>query len=165
MATLYELTNEYLQLLDMVSDENVDEEVLKDTMEAIDGEIEIKCDNYGFIIKELQAKADAVDAEIKRLEERKKMWSSNADRIKGNLAAEMKKMNKDKVKTSLFTFFFKKNPKSVVLNEGIDWNDVPMEFLKPQEPKIDKMAIKKALESGKEFNFAHLEQGESFQMK
>lgn len=32
MNTLYELTNEYLQLLKMAEDPDVDEETLKDTM-------------------------------------------------------------------------------------------------------------------------------------
>lgn len=44
MATLYELTDEYKQLLDMLEDDTVDPELLKDTLEAVDGEIEVKAD-------------------------------------------------------------------------------------------------------------------------
>ena len=44
MATLYELTDEYRQLLEMMEDDTVDPEILKDTLEAVDGEIEVKAD-------------------------------------------------------------------------------------------------------------------------
>ena len=46
MSTLYELTNDYLTLLDMAEDPDVEEDVLRDTMEGIEGEIEIKADGY-----------------------------------------------------------------------------------------------------------------------
>ena len=39
MESLYQLTDEYLQLLEMAEDPDVEPEVLKDTMEAIGGEI------------------------------------------------------------------------------------------------------------------------------
>lgn len=45
MATLYELTEEYRQLLEMMEDDSVDPEVLQDTLEGVDGEIEAKADN------------------------------------------------------------------------------------------------------------------------
>lgn len=45
MATLYELTEEYRQLLEMMEDDTVDPEVLQDTLEGVDGEIEAKADN------------------------------------------------------------------------------------------------------------------------
>ena len=54
MATLYELTDEYKQLLDMLEDETVDPEILKDTLEAVDGEIEVKADGCAKLIKELK---------------------------------------------------------------------------------------------------------------
>ena len=44
MATLYELTDEYKQLLDMLEDDTVDPELLKDTLEAVDGEIDSRYD-------------------------------------------------------------------------------------------------------------------------
>ena len=46
MATLYELTEEYRQLLEMMEDDSVDPEVLQDTLEGVDGEIEAKADNW-----------------------------------------------------------------------------------------------------------------------
>ena len=42
MASLYELTDDYLALLEMAEDPDMDEQALKDTMEGIEGVIEIK---------------------------------------------------------------------------------------------------------------------------
>lgn len=47
---LYELTGQYLTLQEMVEDETVDSEVLRDTMKGLDGEIEEKADAYASII-------------------------------------------------------------------------------------------------------------------
>ena len=44
MSTLYELGNEYEQLLMIAEDPDVDPQVLADTMEALEGEIEKKAD-------------------------------------------------------------------------------------------------------------------------
>ena len=41
MSTLYQLTDDYLTLLEMAEDPDMDEQALMDTMEGIEGEIEI----------------------------------------------------------------------------------------------------------------------------
>ena len=53
MATLYELTDRYKQLLTLA--EELDEDVFKDTLESMDDEIETKADSYAIIDKKLQA--------------------------------------------------------------------------------------------------------------
>lgn len=72
MNSLYSLTGEFLELLEMAGDPEVDGECLKDTMEAIGGEIEDKAENYAKIIKTLEANAAGIDVEIKRLTEHKR---------------------------------------------------------------------------------------------
>ena len=61
MSTLYELTNDYLTLLDMAEDPDIDEQALIDTMEGIEGEIEIKADGYARVMKQLEA-VEAINA-------------------------------------------------------------------------------------------------------
>ena len=50
---LYELTGQFLELLDMLEDEEVDEQVIMDTLESVEYEIEDKADGYAKIIKAL----------------------------------------------------------------------------------------------------------------
>lgn len=90
MNTLYELTNEYLQLLKMAEDPDVDEETLKDTMGAIDGEIEYKAGCYAKVMKILDGDIATLDAEIKRLTTRKQTIKNNVDRMKNALEMAMR---------------------------------------------------------------------------
>ena len=52
---LYELSERYRALQEMVYDPEIDEETLKDTMEGLWGEIEEKADGYARIIFGMKA--------------------------------------------------------------------------------------------------------------
>ena len=158
MSTLYELTNEYMMLLDMAEDPDIDEQALIDTMEGIEGEIEIKADGYARVMKQLEATSANLEFEEKRLMNRRKTIDRNIKRMKQALQDAMIATGKPKFKTDLFSFTIRKNPASVVIDRE---TCIPPEFLIPQDPKIDKKAIKAAIDRGDDITFAHLEQGES----
>ena len=158
MSTLYELTNDYLTLLDMAEDPDIDEQALIDTMEGIEGEIEIKADGYARVMKQLEATSTNLEYEEKRLMNRRKTIDRNIKRMKQALQDAMVATGKPKFKTDLFSFTIRKNPASVVIDRE---TCIPPEFLIPQDPKIDKKAIKAAIDRGDDIKFAHLEQGES----
>lgn len=158
MSTLYELTNDYLTLLDMAEDPDIDEQALIDTMEGIEGEIEIKADGYAKVMKQLEATSANLEYEEKRLMNRRKTIDRNIKRMKQALQDAMVATGKPKFKTDLFSFTIRKNPASVVIDRE---TCIPPEFLIPQDPKIDKKAIKAAIDRGDDITFAHLEQGES----
>ena len=146
----------------MALDPDVDEQALADTMEAIDGEIEVKADGYAKVMKELKAIADARKAEAKRLLDGAKSAEANIDRMKAALMTAMKLTGKTKFKTELFGYNIQKNSPAL----KIDMPDrVPEEFLIPQEPKIDSVAIKKELKEGVVYDWCHLEQSESLRIR
>lgn len=158
MSTLYELTNDYLTLLDMAEDPDIDPQAFADTLEALGGELEMKADGYARVMKELEGRAAAMRFESKRLENGYKTIERNIDRMKHALQDSMVATDKRKFKTDLFSFSIRKNPASVVIDRE---TSIPPEFLIPQDPKIDKKAIKAAIDRGDDITFAHLEQGES----
>ena len=96
--------------------------------------------------------------ESKRLENGYKTIERNIARMKQALQDSMIATGKTKFKTDLFSFTVRKNPASVVIDRE---TSIPPEFLIPQDPKIDKKAIKAAIDRGDDITFAHLEQGES----
>lgn len=162
MSSLYQLTDAYQELLSMALDPDVDPEALADTMEAVDGEIEVKADGYAKVMKELKAIADARKAEAKRLLDGAKSVEANIDRMKTALMTAMKLTGKTKFKTELFGYGIQRNPPAL----KIDMPDrVPDEFLIPQEPKIDSAAIKKELKEGVVYDWCHLEQSESLRIR
>lgn len=162
MSNLYQLTSNYETVLNMIYDEDVDEQMILDTLEGIEGEIEDKADGYAKIIKELEAKANARKEEAKRLTESAKSFENKTKMLKQNLYNAMKTTGKTKFATELFSFNIAKNGGKQTLT--ID-GDVPEEYTKTIiENDTDK--IRSDLEAGKELPFAHLEpRGESLRIK
>lgn len=159
MATLYELTGQYQQLLEMIQNDEFDEWTLKDTLEGLDGEIEIKADGYAKVIKELEGNVDTLKNEIDRLSRKKSSYENNIKIMKESLENTMKITGKTKFKTELFSFNIQNNPPRLVIDK-----DVPEQFLIPQPPKVDNARIKELLKH-QELDFAHLEVGQSLRIR
>ena len=162
MSNLYQLTNDYETVLNMLYDEDTDEQMVLDTLESLEGDIEDKADGYAKIIKELEEKANARKQEAKRLTTNAKVFENRINTLKQNLFNAMKQTGKTKFTTDLFSFNIAKNGGKQALT--ID-GDVPKEYTKTKiENDVDK--IRKALEDGQELPFAHLEpRGESLRIR
>ena len=153
MNTLYEITGDYLRLLEMLEDNEtvVDREILKDTLEGLEGEFEVKADNYARIMKELHAEAEKYAAEAGRMQAKMELLENRYKMLKQHLYESMKATGKTKFKTDLFRFDIQKNG-------GVQ----PMEVNEDQVPKSymkmvpDNKKIREALESGKKLSFAAL---------
>ena len=159
---IYDLTSEYLELLNMLEDPEVDEDVIRDTLEGLDGELEAKADGYAMILKNLEADAKAIKAEEDRLYSRRKSIENRMAYLKANLQTMMELTGKVKFKTPLFSFGIQKNPPKVVIT---DESRIGHDYLIPQPPKVDTQAIKAALNEGFCFDWAHLEQTESLRIR
>ena len=161
MATLYELTGQYRELLDMAETEELDKQLIADTLEALEGEIETKADGYAKIIRELEGKAELLKSEIDRLSNRKTAIENNIKSMKEALQNAMYITGKVKFKTNLFNFSIQKNPPKLVIDKP---EEIPEKFLIPQPPKVDNTKLKEVLKE-KELPFAHLEQSESLRIR
>lgn len=152
--TLYDLTGEYMELLTMMEDPDVDPEVLQDTLEAVGGEIEDKAEGYVCVAKELEAEADKFDKEIERLIKNRDSLRNNAKRVKATLLSAMDLIDKPKLTTEHFRV-------SIARNGGLQpmkiTGDVPEEYL-IYKPEPDNKKIREALDNGLALDFAHLEE-------
>lgn len=163
MATLYQLKEEYAQLLALAEDPDTDPAVLKDTMDGIEGAIEDKAQGYAMVMKELESSEIAIKNEIDRLNARRLTIANSVRCMKLSLQEAMELTGKTKFKTDLFSFGIQKNPPSVVLD--VDPGVLPEEYLIPQPPKVDKAKIKEDLKAGLDIGVAHLEQTESLRIR
>ena len=59
--SLYELTDQFLTLEEMALDPEVDPQLIEDSMAALDGDIEFKMENYGKLIRNIEAMTDKVE--------------------------------------------------------------------------------------------------------
>lgn len=162
--TLYEITDEYMRLLELAEDPETDPEVFADTLEGLQGALEDKADGYGRVIRELEAYTAGLEAEIARLTAKKRTADNSITRMKESLKSAFFATGTAKLKTELFTFSIRKNPPKVVID---DPDRLPERFLLPQPPKVDTARLKTELkeaelpESEDLSGIAHLEQGES----
>lgn len=154
---LYDLTNQYLELIGMLTDPDIDEEIINDTLEGLQGEIEEKLEGCGMILRQMDGDISMIDAEIKRLQARKKTYENSQKRLKNYILTSMKAMGLPKVKTPLFSFTVRGGVDSVVVT---DEALVPEEFRVKQPDKIDKAGLKDFLKKGNVLSFAHLQKGE-----
>lgn len=164
---LFELTEDYLKLLQLAEDPETDPEALADTMEGIQGALEDKLDAYCYVVSQLDGDINTVDAEIKRLQEFKKGLANNKDNIKKNMYSSMIALGVRKIKTAKHALVIAKNGGKlpVVIYDEVKPEDVPEEY-RVTKYEFDKDAIRTALENNDFIPFAELgERGESLRIK
>lgn len=153
---LYELTEQWDAVFNMMEDGETDEQVIFDTLESIEGEIEDKADNYAKIIRNLQASVNVLKEEEERLYQRRKSTENHIQRLKDNLQANLEFIGKTKFKTDLFSFSVAKNGGKQPLSITDNLDEIPGKYLIPQPPKVNNDAVRELLKD-KEVEWAHLE--------
>lgn len=154
---LYEMTQEWQEVFEMLENPDIPEQAVFDTIEMIESDMDAKADGYGKLIANLEANADSISKEIKRLTARKKAMENKADDLKERLYEAMKISGRNRIQTPYFTFNIQKNGGKAPI---IYTSDVPPAWLKPGEP--DTNLIRKALDNGESLGFAEYgERGEA----
>lgn len=153
---LYELTEQWETVFNMMEDGETDEQVIFDTLESIEGEIEDKADNHAKMIRNLQANVEVLKAEEERLYKRRKSTENHIQRLKDNLQANLEFIGKTKFKTDLFSFSISKNGGKQPLSITDNLDEIPGKYLIPQPPKVNNDAVRELLKD-KEVEWAHLE--------
>lgn len=150
MATLYELTGQFLEIYNM----DIDDETKLDTLEAIDwtNDYETKVEGYVKVIKSLEADIEARKNEKKRLDGLNKSDQTKIDNLKAALAVSMTETGQTKVDTTLFKVGFRKSEAVVV-----DETKLPKKY-QVATYKPDKKTLKELLKSGKHIKGAVLEE-------
>lgn len=142
MATLYELTGQFLEIYNL----ELDEETKLDTLDSIDwnSDYENKIENYIKVMKNLEADVEARKAEIKRLTELNKVDEKKKDHLKKTLSTSMALTGHERVDTTLFKVSFRKS-QAVEVDETV----LP-EAYKVATWKPDKKRLKEDLKNGLE---------------
>ena len=165
--TLYSLTVQMQTILEMAEDDELDPQLIADTLEGLEGEVEDKLDSYGIVMNELYMDIEKITAEITRLTGAKKRISNNIDRMKEAVKASMDLMGKKKVQGNHFTWQIQKNggKAPLIIDEDIPAISLPEEY-QLWDVKPNKEVIRQDLEAGKELPYARLgERGESLRLK
>ena len=161
--TLYTMETEYLELLALLEDPDVSEETIRDTLSMMLEDIVDKVEDYGKVLKQLQADAEALKAEKMRLAARQAAIENGIERLREGIKSAMLITNQRKIKTQLFTFGLTKRNKVVL---DVEEDAVPYEFakvtVKPDTKKIADFLMKDEVDVCK---FAHFETTESLTVR
>ena len=165
--TLWQLTDQYLQALQVLtSDDDIPPEVVRDTLDALEGSLAVKATNVASYVSMLDTNADAIGAEINRLKAMQARVERHAQRLREYLKENMLRSGIAKIEATQAPFFhlsIRKNPPKVVIdNESL----VPDEFVRTKiVTEIAKNEIKYAIQAGQDVPGAHLEQTERLEIK
>lgn len=166
MSNLYELTNNFIEVDRLISEylENGEEELAENLVKAnqiIVKEIENKSVGFIYMFRNMDSQIDAIDAEIKRLQDLKKSVKNKEDRLKTILKDSMEAMGTKKIDTDLGKISIRNNPGSLIVD---DIDLVPTTYkteVVTTTVKVDTNLVKKLIKNGVEIEGCHLEAGTS----
>ena len=160
MASLYELTGQFLTIYQM----DIDDETKTDTLEAIDWQeqFEQKAEGYAHVIKNLEADVAMYKAEEESFKAKKQVAQKKLDYVKDNIMAAMNVTGQTEVRSGALTLKVQKNRESVQVDEDL----LPKKyFAKKIELKPDKKTLKELLKAGKKIKGAELVRTEKLVIK
>lgn len=146
--TLYELSQDYRQALDVLTDPENDlpAEVIADTLEGLQGSLEDKAVNLAKFFRNLEAMAGAIKEAEDRMARRRRAIESRVKWLKDYLRQNMVTCGIQKIESPWFVLAIQKNPAAV---DVFDEAAVPAEFKEEVvSVRLDKAGIKRALEAG-----------------
>lgn len=158
MATLYELDNAIANF-EFEIDEETGEILNADDLDKLELEREKKIENVALWYKNLKSDAEAYKREKDLFAEKERVTKNKMESLKSYLNyalhGETFKAESGRVQVT-----YRKSKSVEVASEFDDER-----FLIPQEPKVDKTAIKKAIESGEEIVGATIIEKQNIQIK
>jgi len=162
---LYKLTDQFRQLHDLDGSEDIPADVIRDTLEGLEGDIKDKVHAVACMIENLGAEAEAIQDAANAMTARSKRVKARAESLKQYLLFSLQAVNMPKLKYNEFTVSVRDNPVSVKIGEDAVIPDEFMVTPEPPPPQPDKKAIKDALTSGREIPGAWLERGQRVEIR
>lgn len=156
--TLFDISNEFKEIYAMLTDPEVDPQVVNDTLEAMTGELEVKANGYVNVIKQMEMEAKACEEQEAFWKQKKDVRNNSIKRLKSALCLAMIETHhddKDGLKAGEYTLKVQNNGGKQPLK--VKAEEVPDSYMKVVY-EVDNDKIRKALEQGEELPFAYLEE-------
>ena len=157
MAKLHEIMNE-IENFDFEIDEETGEILNFDALDRLQVARDVKIENLCLWVKNLKSDAEAYKAEKESFAKKQKQAENRATSLHSFIQTVL---NGENFKTDRVTVSYRKS-------EAIELEDkicVPDKYFVPQEPKLDKTGLKKAIKAGEEFGGVHLVERQNMSIK
>ncbi|MCF5227407.1 siphovirus Gp157 family protein [Pseudomonas syringae] len=182
MTQLYALTGKLAELQAMAdTDDEGLKEALQHAMDEVSVDFNVKADNIVMLRRNIESDVIAIDSEIERLSELKRIKSNSVSQITDYLRRNMQAANITSIKRPLFTITLAMGSERVVVDNE---DEVPDELTsvkssvtpdkkaiaaKLKDIRDHNTAVRKRMEAGEDAEadllpepvWAHLERGES----
>lgn len=168
--SIFQLSQDFEGILELALDDTMDLDALEEGLKSIEGDMTDKCENGIGLIRELEARRDAMKAESKRLTANARTLDSKLNRIKQIYIDGLQAFGKSRIDTTIGRMSIQKNPPALKVSvpEGIPYKGtIPDVYLNriPEHYELDKETIKAALKKGYDVPYCHLESGISLRIK
>ena len=165
LPALYEIAQQYHELALLADVDDLPPEVIRDTLEGLQGTLEAKATNVAKFILGIEAEAKMIEDAARQLEARADRRKRRAESIRNYMLFQLQQAGVTKVECPEFTIAVRKNPEAVEID---DPEQVPPEYMvtpEPPPPRPDKKAIKDALKAGTPVRGCRLRSGERLEIK
>ncbi|MGS1815197.1 siphovirus Gp157 family protein [Klebsiella oxytoca] len=153
MSKLYEIANDYAKLLD----EDLEPELIADTLEGMEGELKDKIEQLLAICKNETGYAERLKEEAKSLNERAAATLNRVERIQEYISLALSTAGLKKIRAGIHQVTIRSPSESV---EIVDSSAIPAKFVEYETTiKPDKLAIKHELKAGHQIPGAQLKIG------
>jgi len=158
MSTLRELSAELLEVQALALDPEIPAEALQDTLDGMAGLFNEKAVSVVHVITNGASDVAAMDAEIKRLQDRKTVMNNAMARLKEYLKFNMEATGVTSIKSPLFSITLAKGRERVIVD---DVDTMPSDYTNTKIVVTpDKRLILKALKDGYDVPGAHIERSD-----
>jgi Siphovirus Gp157 len=162
---LYEISSQFHALEQLGESDDLPAEVIKDTLEALEGDFDAKAVQVAKFILSLEANAAAVEEAARTMMDRSRRIAKRAESIRSYLQFHMQALERKRIETPELVIARRPNPPAVVIT---DEHAIPPQFwVDPPAPakRLDKKAIKAVIDGGGRVEGAYVEAGERIEIK
>lgn len=145
---LYELASQYRSLKELQDADDVPPEVIADTLESLEGDIQDKIVAISHVILNIQSAGEAIINTAQAREARGKSLLKRADMLKAYMLLHMQAVEISKIHHEDFDIRRQNSPQTCVVD---DETQVPEEYwVQPDAPPkyVDKVEVTKAHKAG-----------------
>ena len=155
---IYKIGSAFESVVNMHANGDLTDEQLKEALVALEESKVEKCGNAICYLNMLKHGIEDMKAEEQRINTMRKALESRVKNLESAFAYVLKNMGDKEVITKYGVMKLRKNPSSVVVD---DITKIDSKYTRQKiQIDVDKVAIKKAIQSGEKVDGVHIEQNE-----
>ena len=160
---IYQIQNEFqLIIAEVINNEGEITPELETALTINKEQLQSKAIDYSYVIKQLDSDCEQIDAELKRLQQLKKVRTNLAERLKNTISDAMNLYEVEKIETPLIKLSFRNSESVEITNESqLD----PCFIVTKTVTSPDKKAIKDAIKNGVLVEGATISYNKNLQIK